>query len=243
MKYPTASLRFFGQNARKHGLLLLSSLLFAGLAHAEAPMNVDDAGTLDQGGMKVEGAWRKDDKQRGPELVFGYSPIENLELELSTAQDRDRSATPATRLKATGFGIKWVPIQNETGWSFGFKFDVGQTRVNERETPQQFTEREIALNALASFRHSGDHVLHLNLGSKRVKALGERNTLSTWGIGYELPLTQQLKLTAEVFGEEKTRPDKAIGLRYEIFDGFKVSGAVGRGNDRNFGQIGFAWEF
>jgi hypothetical protein len=38
-------------------------------------------------------------------------------------------------------------------------------------------------------------------------------------------------------------PDKAIGLRYELFEGFKVSAAVGRGNDRGFGQAGFAWEF
>ena len=156
---------------------------------------------------------------------------------------RDRSTNPATRLNATGFGIKWIPVQNETGWSFGFKFDIGRTRVGDREAPQKFTEREAGLNALASFHHSGKHVLHLNLGSKRVKALGERHTLGTWGIGYELPLSQLLKLTVEVFGKEHTRPDKAIGLRYEVFDGFKVSGAVGRGNDRHFGQIGFAWEF
>lgn len=240
MKYPSASPRPFGRNSRKQRFLILTGLLFTSLAQAEAPMNVDDAGTLDKGGIKIEGAWRRDDKQRGPELVFGYSPLENLELEFSTARDHDRSATPATRLTTTGFGIKWVPLQNETGWSFGFKFDVGQTRINDRETPQKFTEREIAVNALASFRHSGDHVLHLNLGSKRVNSPGERNTLSTWGIGYEVPLTKQLKLTAEVFGEEKTRPDKAIGLRYEIFEGLKISGAMGRGNARNFGQIGFA---
>ena len=229
--------------SRSRLFFVASCLMSISLAQAEAPMSVDDASTLDKGGLKLEGTWRKDNKKKGPELVFGYSPMENVELELSTSRDRDRSATPPTRLNATGFGIKWVPIQNETGWSFGFKFDVGQTRVHDRETPQKFTEREVSINALASFRHSGDHLLHLNLGSKRSKSLDGRSTISTWGVGYELPLVKQLTLTAEVFGEEKSRPDKAIGLRYEIVDGFKISGAVGRGNDRNFGQIGFAWEF
>ena len=37
--------------------------------------------------------------------------------------------------------------------------------------------------------------------------------------------------------------DKAAGLRYAVFDGFRVSVAVGRGKDRSFGQIGMAWAF
>ena len=46
------------------------------------------------------------------------------------------------------------------------------------------------------------------------------------------------------YGATRTaRPDKAIGLRYEVFDGFKLSAAVGRGNDRSFGNLGVAWEF
>lgn len=48
---------------------------------------------------------------------------------------------------------------------------------------------------------------------------------------------------AETYGSEHLRPDTALGVRYEIFDGFKISGAVGHGNDRSFGKVGFAWEF
>lgn len=83
----------------------------------------------------------------------------------------------------------------------------------------------------------------MNLGSMRVKVGGETDAVAGWGIGFEQPLLANLKLTAEVFGEEGSSPDKALGLRYEVFEGFKISGAIGRGNDRGFGQIGFAWEF
>jgi hypothetical protein len=32
-------------------------------------------------------------------------------------------------------------------------------------------------------------------------------------------------------------------LRYELAEGLKVSGAIGRGNRRNIANIGVAWEF
>jgi len=211
--------------------------------HAEAPMHTDDAGTLDKGGMKVEGVWSKDDHEKGGELLFGFSPIENLEMEVAVARTRDSDPSPDTKLRGTGFGVKWVPYQNDKGWSLGARFDYGHTKVDDRETPDKFTEKEYALTGLASYRLENDQVLHLNLGATRVKAQGASDTIGTWSAGYEFPLLENLQLTVETYGEEHAGPDKAIGLRYEIFDGFKVSGAVGYGNDRSFGQVGFAWEF
>jgi hypothetical protein len=218
-----------------------AGLVIMPLAHAEAPMYTDDAGTLDKGGMKVEGVWSKDDKQRGGELVFGFGPIENVEIGIAVARATDRTDDPSTKLRGTGFGIKWVPIQNDTGWSLGASFNYGHMRVDDRATPDRFTEKEYVLTGLASYRIENGQVLHLNLGAVRVKALSD--TVGIWGAGYEFPLMEKLQLTVEAFGEEHSGPDKAIGLRYEVFDGFKVSAAVGRGKDRSFGQVGLAWEF
>lgn len=226
-------------------LVLLAALgaCVATPALAEGPMATDDAGTLDKGGMKVEGVWSKDDKARGSELVFGFAPIEDLEVGIAVAHATDRADDPSTKFRGTGISLKWVPIQNDNGWSLGASFGYGRTRIDERATPAQFTEKEYALTGLASYRLENGQVLHLNLGAVRVKAQGESETVGTWGAGYELPLAENLQFTAETYGSEHARPDKAIGLRYEVFDGFKISGAVGRGNDRSFGQVGFAWEF
>jgi hypothetical protein len=213
---------------------------------AEGPMHTDDAGTLDKGGMKVEGVWSRDDHERGGELLFGFSPIENLEMEVAVARATDNATSPDTKLRGTGFGVKWVPYQNHDdkgGWSLGARFDYGRTRVDDRQAADKFTEKEYALTGLASYRLENGQVLHLNLGATRLKAQGASDTVGTWSAGYEFPLLENLQLTVETFGAEHTGPDKAIGLRYEIFDGFKVSGAVGHGNDRSFGQAGFAWEF
>lgn len=86
-------------------------------------------------------------------------------------------------------------------------------------------------------------MLHLNLGSARTRTPEGSDSVGTWSVGYELPLAENLQLTMETFGAERSRPDKAIGLRCEITEGVKISGAVGRGNDRGFGQVGVAWEF
>ena len=165
----------------------------------------------------------------------------------STRAGRKRSppsaADPATKARSVGFGVKWVPYQNDTGWSLGARFDYGRTRTDHREAGEKFTEREYALTSLASYRLECGQVLHINLGTVKLTAEGESDTVGTWGIGYEFPIVDKLQLTTEIFGEEHARPDKAIGLRYQVFDGFKVSAAVGRGNDRSFGQVGAAWEF
>lgn len=224
-------------------VIATTGVLITALAHAEGPMNVDDAGTLDKGGMKLEGVLSKDDRERGGELLFGFSFLENLEMEIGLARATDRATDPDSRARGVGFGAKWVPYQNETGWSLGARFDYGRTRINDRETPQKFTERTYSASALASYRLENGQVAHINLGAARTRAQGDSDTVGTWGIGYEFPLLDSLQLTVETFGEEHRRPDKAIGLRYEIIDGLKVSGAVGRGNDRSFGQAGLAWEF
>lgn len=230
MRYPSA-------------LVLLPTLLVTAPSFAEGPMNTDDAGTLDRGGMKLEAVLSRDDKVRGGEMVFGFGPIENVEIGLSYAQASDRTEDPSTRTRGTGIAVKWVPLQNDTGLSLGVSVGYGNTRVDERATPDSYHEKEYAVSGLATWRFERDQVLHLNLGSTRLKVQDTKDDIGTWGLGYEHPLADNLKLTAEIFGQQQTRPDKAVGLRYEIVAGLKLYGAVGRGNDRSFGNIGVAWEF
>mgnify|MGYP006364324785 CR=1 FL=1 len=59
---------------------------------AERPMAVDDAGTLDRGGAKLDFGWSKDDQVRGLDAAAGYGPIDNVELELAFEMARDLSA-------------------------------------------------------------------------------------------------------------------------------------------------------
>lgn len=206
-------------------------------------MNTDDAGTLDKGGIKLEGVLSRDDKERGAEMAIGYGPFENVEVAVTFANANDKTDDPSTKMRGTGIGIKWVPIQNDAGWSLGASFGYGRTRVDERATPDQFTEKEYAFAALATYRLENGQVLHMNLGTTRTKSQGASDDVGNWSVGYEFPLMERLQLTVETYGEERARPDQAIGLRYELVDGLKAYAAVGHGNDRSFGNLGVAWEF
>jgi hypothetical protein len=206
-------------------------------------MHTDDAGSLGHGAMKVEATLGRDGKTRGGELVWGAGALPNLEVEVALARAKDRSSSPANTLLGTGMGLKWVPVQNETGWSLGARLDFGRIRVRDGATAARTSEHEYAVTGLASYRFTAERVLHLNLGHRSTKVDGVRDNAATWAVGYEMPLVNRLQLTTEVFGERHSGPDKAVGLRYTVAEGLKVSAAVGRGNGRTFSQVGVAWEF
>ena len=212
-------------------------------AHAEAPMRTDDAGTLAQGALKLEGTLGRDAKTRSTELLFGMGLLPTLEMEVSLAHGRDKGQSPASTLQGRGWGVKWVPVQSDLGWSLGARLDLGHTRVRDDATPAHFSERAYTLTGLATYRFANDQALHANAGQHAVRVQGVRHRAATWAVGHELPLSGALRLTSEVYGEQRARPDKALGLRYEIAEGLKASVAVGRGNGRSFSQVGLAWEF
>ena len=82
--------------------------------------------------------------------------------------------------------------------------------------------------------------MHVNLGREWAR---DDEDVNFWGVGLEVPLGGQLDFVVETFGAEHSGPDRQVGLRYTIAEGVKVSGAVGRGNDRNIANVGVAWEF
>lgn len=211
----------------------------ATLARAERPMAVDDAGTLARGGAKLESGWSRDDAARGLDGALGYAPIENLELELSLGRSRDRGASPHDTIKAVGGALKWVPLQSEAGLSAGLKYEYENARAKWGDDVQVH-----ALKALLTWRFAAGPSVHANLGQEWARVQGGKDSADrVWGLGLDLPLVERLHLTLETFGSESTRPDRQVGLRYEIVENVKLSGAIGYGNDRPIANLGLAWEF
>lgn len=227
--------------------IVLSTLLTcsAGAVQAERPMVVDDASTMGRGGAKVEFGWSRDDRARGWDAAAGFSPIGNLELEINLERLRDRATDPATHLNGTGFALKWVPLQvaeHEAGLSAGLKLESGRTRIDDRIAPAD-TERAQGFKGLFTWHTTAGQKAHLNLGREWTKLAGAREGANTWGVGFEQPLYEAVQLTLETYGAQRTRPDKQVGLRWEVTDGLKLSIAAGHGNSRSFGSAGIAWEF
>ncbi|MCB1954853.1 MAG: hypothetical protein KDG55_04215 [Rhodocyclaceae bacterium] len=205
-------------------------------------MNVDDAGTLDLGGAKVEFGWSKDDHTKGLEAAVGYGPIENVEIELSGGWAKDDDASPEQTFKGLGFAVKWVPLQQETGLSAGLKFEYGREKASD-DADLDETATGKGVIGLVQWGLASGQRLHLNLSREWVRVDGDTEAENGWGVGTAYPLSDSLYLIGEVFGSQHSAPDRAIGVRYEIQEGLKVSGELGRGNDRSFANLGIAWEF
>ncbi|WP_422842832.1 hypothetical protein [Acidovorax sp. M2(2025)] len=223
-------------------LLLALGWACAGLARAEAPMTTDDAGTLDRGAFKVESTLHRDDRARGVDLALGAGVAEGLELGVAVSRDKDRQTRNAVETQGQGLSLKWVPLQADAGWSLGARLDLNTPRTHTDAAPQPVSTRERALLALATYRQDR-WALHFNAGQRSTKTLGVRDTAVTWAAGAEAPLTDALQLTAEIHGEQRARPDKALGVRYTLAEGLKLSASAGWGSGRTFAQAGVAWEF
>ncbi len=230
-----------GSFCRQTAAMLVAAAL-PGLVLAERPMNVDDAGTLDVGGAKVEFGWSKDDSVRGLEAAVGYGPIANVEVELSLARAEDNDASPDQTFKGVGAALKWVPLQQDVGPSAGLKFEWGREKASDDGDLDETAEGKAVLVLLGWGLDSGQ-TLHLNLSREWVEVDDETEAENGWGVGTAYPLSEVLDVTAEVFGSQHGAPDRALGLRYELQEGLKLSGAIGRGNDRSFANLGIAWEF
>lgn len=202
---------------------------------AERPMAVDDAGTLERGGAKLEFGWSKDDSVRGLEGAVGYGPIDNVEVELGFGRGKDRDPSPHLNVRALGAAVKWVPLQSEIGLSAGLKYEYGRERVSGEST-----EHANALAGLATWAFAAGPRVHMNLGREWVR---DGDNANFWGVAMDFPITEQLDFAVETFGEEHSGPDRQLGVRYEIAEGLKLSAAAGRGNDRNIANVGVAWEF
>lgn len=216
------------------GALCAALALVAGSAQAERPMNVDDAGTVGLGGIEVDFGWFRDDKVRGVEGGVGYGLTENLQIGVALDYARDTDASPDVKAKGVGVSLKWIPVALDNGLTAGLAVDWAHAKAEVDGGPEDSATAK-ALTALASMAFDSGLNAHLNLSREWVKGEGAENG---WGLGADYGLTEQVAVTAEIFGSQHGAPDKSVGLRYEIREGVKVSASIGRGNDRTFATVG-----
>ena len=226
------------QRPLRTSLLALLLAAVGTAVFAERPMVVDDAGGLERGGAKVEFGLNKDVDAVGGEAAVGYVPVDHIELELAVGRARSDGTATVETIRAVGAALKWVPIQAETGLSAGFKYAFGHERVSG--SPIRHAN---AVSALVSWRFEGGSAVHANLGREWSRSGGDRDAVNIWGVGVEVPLAPRLCATVEAFGLEHEGMARQAGLRYEIAEGLKVSGAVGHGAQRSLANLGLTWKF
>jgi hypothetical protein len=202
-------------------------------AWAEGPMLNDDAGTLGPGKFKIEGVWNKLKDSTTKTLLFGYGPVQTLEVDVGGERLSDSSVP----LKVEGqfISLKWVPYsQGEV--TAGGRLDY------ERAKSGGVVANTTTLIGLLTWRSQAGTVLHFNAGRAKPNTGSASNF---YGAGAELPLAAQAQLTFDYARDSATTTNvKQFGVRWEVAPGLKLFGASARaGGSSSDTTLGFAWEF
>jgi hypothetical protein len=217
-------------------VLFLTAVIIGSSARAERPMIVDDASTLEYRSAKIELGWARESTLSTFTGGFGYGFLDSVEADISFGRSRNGGIEPHESASLAGAEIKWIPLVGEGGLSTGLKYVYGRVdRTSGLDTH--------GMLALASWTFEAGPVASVNLGRSWSHVDADYRGSNFWGIGLDWPLADALHVTAEVFGTQHFGPDKALGIRFEIVEGLKLSGAIGMGNDRNFANAGLCWEF
>lgn len=223
--------------------LALSCSLAPHAARADRPLTVDGADTLPRGTAKLEGGWLRDDDLRGLEIAAAYAPWDNLEFEIGYSRGHNPAREPWANQWSRGVAVKWGPLQQDEGLSLGLKYGYERETFDPPGNGRHERGHHHGVQALASWGWASGTFLHVNVGRDWARFDGETEAATTWGVAAETPVADGLDLTVEIYGDSLSRPDRALGVRYELFEDCKLSAAAGRGNDRNFFSVGVAWEF
>lgn len=190
---------------------LLLGIGLTGPAHADRPLNVDDAGVQEPGKGHVE-TWyaRQPGGVRGWTVAPAYSPGTGIELGASVSRDNSQH-TRSTALQ----GKFLLSPSRETGCNAGVGVGLSQSTGTAGSTS--------LVNGLLSCNQEGG-AAHVNLGA--VHAPGGP-TLGTWGLALERELGR-FTAHAEWYGQKQRAPVFQLGLRTEVAPGWQLNGSVGR---------------
>jgi hypothetical protein len=192
---------------------------FAALpAYAGRPMTVDDAVIVAPGQCQLETYALR----AGEAREFWATPACNVgdtwELAAGGAWAEDQSGrTHYGRLQAKTV----FKALDAGGWGAGLVL-ADQFRAGRG------LDGDISANVPVSFSLRGDSVLlHLNAGAVRTQAT--RTTNATWGIGAEFKLNERNSLTAESFGQQRSRPRQQLGFAHALIpDHLQIDATCGR---------------
>lgn len=221
--------------------ICLSGLLLASPSWGARPFVTDDARLATEGSCQLESWVRAYPDSQDIWALPACNPTGNLEVTLGGGQQRlgDGGHTEDYILQLKTLVKPLTP----NGWGWGLSF--GAVRHPEiAPGPNQLGNTYVNLPLSMSW-HDDRLLVHVNLGWLRDYATNRRNM--TWGLGGEVQLgSPRLRLIAETFGDDNSRPYWQTGLRYFLIpDLLQLDATAGQqvgGNDASrWLSFGLRW--
>lgn len=191
-------------------LYIIIFLLLSTQAKAARPFVTDDARLTSSGSCQLESWTRLYEHSSEIWALPACNPLGNLEITLGAGVSRDDNAA-TTQDYIAQIKTLFKPLQTN-GWGLGFA--AGRVFHPEiKPGPNLFGNTYLYVPASFSF-NDDQLVIHTNIGLLKED---KTNTIkTTFGIGSEHRLTNNLLGIAELFGDDKQKPFMQIGFRYSL---------------------------
>jgi len=174
---------------------------------AARPMNTDDANIVDYKSCQVESWYKKNQNNSEFWSIPGCNFGNDIEWSLGGVH-QTAGSSDAANFWLGQVKKRWIPVQDG---QWGISSTVGTIRsTNNRNVSTQDNYINIPLTQSLF----NNRFIHINVGG--VHHVMQGTTQATWGLGLEYPLSSQLILISESFGEKKTASKYQVGLRFWI---------------------------
>lgn len=209
-------------------LVLAGGCMICAVQHSARAMDVDDAGTLEDGKCQLESWLQFNHGSTQRTLSPACNVLPDLELQATGTLEKD---TRGTLLSEAQFQGKYL-IKPTGASGYGVALMAGATRHTELDERNRSWSYFAKVPVSFAFR-DGDVMLHTNWGVVRYQ--GEKTTRLTWGFGNESKITDRFSFIGEVFGENKGKPLFQAGVRTIVIPE-KVEVDLTYGNKTNFAR-------
>ena len=204
-------------------LYVIILLLLSTEVKAARPFVTDDARLTTAGSCQLESWARLYESSSEVWALPACNPFGNLEVTLGEGVSHDDNLA-TTRDYVAQIKTLFKPLETN-GWGIGFA--VGRVFHPEiKPGPNLFGNTYIYVPSSFSF-NDDKLVIHTNLGILKEDKSNSINT--TFGLGSEYRLTNNLLSIAEIFGDDRQKPFVQIGFRYSLMPNLlQLDGTLGQ---------------
>lgn len=203
-------------------------LLILSWGHVQAgrPLSVEDANVNNTGEGHVETWWAHSSAgSRAWTVAPAWSLADGMEMAAAFSREGP------SQLNTTALQIKLrLTVSQEQGCHWGALLGVSQT-VSEKSRPYA--------NALLSCYHPSWGSFHANLGTVQDP---QGSYVGTRGFAWERPIGS-VTVHLENFGQQNSKPVRAIGLRHDWLPQLQVDASLGRQAGQTLTTMGVKWMF
>ncbi len=191
--------------------LIVGGLGLASLPHGAAPLATDDAGVLEARACEIETYAQRQreagaaDPMRGASLAFGCGFGARSQVGLGYA----RTGSAAGHDAALGVAGKTALLAPDGPFGLALAWRLNALRA---AGSSGLRHDGSALVLIASRPLGADVTVHANLGWARSRAAHASST--TWNLAAEAALGAGVEALAEVYGDDREPPWRAIGARW-----------------------------